>query len=243
MINKSPNQIIEADTFKGRFDLYKSKEFRRQQNKERPFREKANNWLLKFSPIDWWRRNRATVTARDMVPVLEKIQFADSLIDLGCGQLEIADEVVKFLQDKFPDILAIGIDHKTDVSYRILRKPNIAFCRGDVTQTGLPDDSVDVVLACYILQALDGAGREKLFEEIRRIRAPGGTVIFLEVIERKVEAEDKKNKTKHVILNANAPYFVLSDEEWVEYIGMHGYRVDASTFVIGRCKAYMAHPI
>jgi len=236
------NQIIEANTFEGLFTLYKSKEFRRMQQESRPSQERANNFRLKFFLIDWWRRRRATVTVRDMTPLLNRISTSDRVVDLLCGQEDILEKTMMHIWEKNPRAIAIGIDNQTDVSSRILRK-NIAFCRGDATKTDIPDHSVDLVLICYGLQVLGSAHRDDLFKEVRRILAPGGSAIFMEVLKLKDEKKNEKNRKEHNFWNSNAPYFILEDNAWVKYIEENGFRVETSTYVIDRSKAYLAHPL
>jgi SAM-dependent methyltransferase len=52
---------------------------------------------------------------------------------------------------------------------------------GDGRALPLPDDSFDVVSACYVLHLLAVQDRRRVLEEIRRVVRPGGRVVIVTV--------------------------------------------------------------
>jgi len=166
-----------------------------------------------------------------MSPLFDHIVNADTLVDFGCGVGDVTQEVLKRLSTRFPNIIGIGIDNSTDVVEEKLGK-NLAFWRGDVNKNEIPEGSADIVLCLYIMQVLGYPERSQLFEEIKRVLAPGGSVIFLEEIEA---VDDKKVSMKGAkkLLKANSNYLVQSDENWKSYIEEYGFKVEEKVGVEG----------
>jgi ubiquinone/menaquinone biosynthesis C-methylase UbiE len=157
--------------------------------------------------------------AEDMRELVRGIT-AKTFLDIGCGQGDITGELLAILAEENPDIIGMGIDNKTEI-LKSKWKDNLAFWWGDIFDNEIPDASVDVIFAGYILQVLDAKGRMKLFDEIDRILAPGGTVIFLEVIDQG-KKRNRVNELKHRVLNLFTPYLVMGEDEWVRYIERNG---------------------
>lgn len=177
------------------------------------------NRLLRFYKLEGWRVARGKKFAEDMRELVRGIT-AKTFLDIGCGQGDITGELLAILAEENPDIIGMGIDNKTEI-LKSKWKDNLAFWWGDIFDNEIPDASVDVIFAGYILQVLDAKGRMKLFDEIDRILAPGGTVIFLEVIDQG-KKRNRVNELKHRVLNLFTPYLVMGEDEWVRYIERNG---------------------
>jgi ubiquinone/menaquinone biosynthesis C-methylase UbiE len=128
--------------------------------------------------------------------------------------------MLDYLKKKNPYIIGIGIDNMTEIKKKKW-KDDLVFWWGDVLKNEIPSSSVDVVFAGYILQVLSADERGKLFEEIYRILTPGGTVVFLEVIDQG-EERNAENERKHKLENPNTRYLVMSHEGWRDYINTYG---------------------
>jgi ubiquinone/menaquinone biosynthesis C-methylase UbiE len=93
--------------------------------------------------------------------------------DLGCGP---GTDLSRLAQAADATGLVIGVDHDTrmlrEAGRRLLGRPNVKLCRGDIHHLPLPDHSVDRARTDRVLQhAGDPA---KVFAEVRRILRPGG---------------------------------------------------------------------
>jgi ubiquinone/menaquinone biosynthesis C-methylase UbiE len=103
------------------------------------------------------------------------------VLDFACGDGDVAMRAAEAGAE-----LAIGLDI-SGVSVRLARKAAEArgltartrFLRADCENTGLPPDSVDVVICAGVLHHLDV---HRAFPEIERILAPGGRVIAFEAL-------------------------------------------------------------
>jgi SAM-dependent methyltransferase len=84
------------------------------------------------------------------------------IVDLGCGE----GVLVESLRQRGYDIRGIDLCYQSDFVER-----------GDITQTGLAANSVDLVLCLDVIEHLSFADQEQAVREIRRILKPGGMLV------------------------------------------------------------------
>ena len=119
-----------------------------------------------------------------------------TVLDFACGDGDVALRAAEAGAR-----LAIGIDI-SGVSVRNARGAAAArgltdrtfFLRADCEETGLPEDSVDVVICAGVLHHLDV---NRAFPEIRRVLAPGGRVIAFEALDYNPLIKLYRNRNAH----------------------------------------------
>jgi ubiquinone/menaquinone biosynthesis methyltransferase len=98
-------------------------------------------------------------------------------VDLACGTGDIAF----LLAERYPEAEVLGID-LTEPMLAIARKrnrfPEVTFRQGEMTATGLPAESVDVVTGGYAVR--NAPDLRQAFLEIRRLLRPGGCAALLD---------------------------------------------------------------
>ncbi len=114
---------------------------------------------------------------RDMVADLPEFK-APRCLDLACGN----GDLTKFLLDRYPQARIVALDltrPMLDIARtRFFGGPAIEFIEADMTETGLPAESFDIITVGYgIRNAPTLAGA---LEEIARLLKPGGTVAVLD---------------------------------------------------------------
>jgi ubiquinone/menaquinone biosynthesis C-methylase UbiE len=77
------------------------------------------------------------------------------------------------------DVSDISIQNATQVASREGLSERCVFLEGDCEATGLPDNSIDVILCCGMLHHLDLA---RAYPEMQRILKPGGRVFAQEAL-------------------------------------------------------------
>ena len=118
------------------------------------------------------------------------------VLDFACGDGDVALRAAEAGAK-----LTIGIDI-SGVSIQNAQRAAAAeglsertvFLRADCENTGLPDDSVDVVICAGVLHHLDVT---RAFPEIRRILAPGGKVIAFEALDYNPLIKLYRNRNPH----------------------------------------------
>jgi len=103
---------------------------------------------------------------------IEKMRFVEKflagvprtakILDLGCGE----GIVVENFRRKGYDITGMDLNYESG-----------CVVRGDITNTGLPDNSVDLVLCLDVIEHLQFVDQERAVKEIQRILKPGGTFL------------------------------------------------------------------
>jgi SAM-dependent methyltransferase len=119
-----------------------------------------------------------------------------TVLDFACGDGDVALRAAAAGAR-----LAIGIDI-SEVSVENARRAaaerglseRTFFLRGDCENTGLPADSVDVVVCAGVLHHLDV---RRAFPEIERILAPGGRVIAFEALDYNPLIKLYRNRNAH----------------------------------------------
>jgi ubiquinone/menaquinone biosynthesis C-methylase UbiE len=119
-----------------------------------------------------------------------------TVLDFACGDGDVALRAAAAGAR-----LAIGIDISA-VSVQNARRAAAErgltdrsfFLRGDCESTGLPSDSVDIVICAGVLHHLDV---RRAFPEIRRILAPGGRVIAFEALDYNPLIKLYRNRNAH----------------------------------------------
>jgi ubiquinone/menaquinone biosynthesis C-methylase UbiE len=108
--------------------------------------------------------------------------FDKKVADIGCGN-------GKYLKALSPYVTSIiGLDKSfeqvTLAQKNCIAKPNILVSLADATHIPLPNHSVDVVMACWMLGTiLEQARQEEVILEMKRICKPDGKIILIENLE------------------------------------------------------------
>lgn len=102
---------------------------------------------------------------------------APSCVDIACGTGDLSF----LLATRYPRGRVVGVDltqPMLDQARALNRFEHVEFRQGDMADTGLPDESVDIVTGGYALR--NAADLASALREIRRILKPGGVAAFLE---------------------------------------------------------------
>lgn len=104
-----------------------------------------------------------------------------TIVDLGCG-VGMSTEA---LQDLYPQAEITGVDLSpyflAVASYRASQNPNIKWLNVAAEDTGLPDNSCDLVSACLVFHELPTSAAQKIILEARRILRPGGHLAIMDM--------------------------------------------------------------
>ena len=222
------------------FAKYRDPETIKAQEDARPAGEKRMNRLLESRFVRAGRQERADETLEGVTGLLEDVRESGRtafVLDLGCGQGEILRAILDFLQETDLQAKAVGVDRSTYVAPEKL-KDDMAFMRVDVLDTGLADGSVDLLNCHYLFQALPEEKQRDVLAEMRRLLAPDGRVLFMDVVKRG-GIRERIDKFKHQALNRFAPYNIRTEEEWKAFLEENGFEVVERADVLDRCAAFL----
>jgi ubiquinone/menaquinone biosynthesis C-methylase UbiE len=107
------------------------------------------------------------------------------ILELGCG---IGASIVPVAK-AFPDAEVHGVDVGASMlRYALARARHLGVAvelsQGDAEQTRYPDGSFDLVFSCVLLHETSGEAIPRILAESRRLLAPGGVAVHLEVPNR-----------------------------------------------------------
>ena len=94
------------------------------------------------------------------------------VLDVGCG----VGEVARLMKEMRPDLNFILLN--ISATQLALCPPEFDRIHAGVESIPLPDQSVDAVMACYVLGHAD---KEKALAEMRRVLKPGGILFIYDV--------------------------------------------------------------
>ncbi len=104
-------------------------------------------------------------------------ETAPSCVDLACG----TGDIVFALADKYPQGQILGLDIAEPMLERARQRQrveNIGFEKRDMCETGLAEESVDILTGSYAIR--NAPDIEHALQEIARIMKPGGVVALLD---------------------------------------------------------------
>lgn len=113
---------------------------------------------------------------RQLVALLPDLE-APRCLDLACG----TGDLTLLVHDRFPGSRVTGLDltpAMIDLARTRRGADRVTFAVGDMTATGLPDASLDLVTGGYALR--NAPDLERALREIHRILRPGGIGAFLD---------------------------------------------------------------
>lgn len=171
------------------------------------------------------------------------------LVDMGCGTGTSTRRLSKLFPqakkiigiDLSPQMIAVGRhlqDGVTDDEWveAIEKDEKIILNRGDIANTGLPDNSVSLVSICLVLHEMPPDASKKIFEECYRILQPGGCLALMEMDPdapgyRKLRA----NPWLFSVLRSTEPYlddyfnFAPTMPATLSQIGFSSVKISAAT--------------
>jgi len=106
----------------------------------------------------------------------------DRLLDMGCGFGKSTEP----LYERFRDAEVVGVDLSAPCLKLAARRAadhqsrNVRFAQRDATQTGLDDESIDVVTSTMLLHEMPPKVIEATFDEAHRVLKPGGRMVHLD---------------------------------------------------------------
>lgn len=127
-------------------------------------------------------RRQALVPLKMILKDRDQRNFA--LLDVGCG----TGRFLSFVKQNYPLLFVNGIDLSADYlnEARKLLEPfsRVDLFRVNAETLPLSDASQDIVTAVFLFHELPPPARKAVASEIRRVLKPGGTLIFVDSLQR-----------------------------------------------------------
>ncbi len=221
-------------------EQYRDPAWQRRQEEARPLTERLVNRVQETSRIREWRRSRAQELVGSLAALVTNSGIKDgvgSLVDIGCGQMELTRAIQDRLKEENPELRVIGIDQATYAGPDRLRD-DAAFLRAEATDTRLRSGSVDLVNMNYLLQALEEETQVRVLAEAKRILSEKGRLLFLDVVKRGGR-EGRIDKLKHQALNIFAPYNIRTREKWQQLLEENGFVIEDTSMVGERSVGFL----
>lgn len=147
------------------------------------------------------------------------------ILDLGCGYGGTIHEIF----DKFNNAKIIGIDPGEE-TLKMAREnnqaPNVEFKKGHSHQIDLPDNSVDVVNLCMVLQWVPRKYLIQTIAEINRVLKEDGIVYINEFLtNRPVYSQSVHNSLVYIFKDDYAKYFTAFP--WFREVYRFVYKIES----------------
>jgi ubiquinone/menaquinone biosynthesis C-methylase UbiE len=105
------------------------------------------------------------------------------VLDVGCG----TGNLLRSTGKRYPDVDLVGLDPDPKALARAGRKARragltVRLDRGFAQELPYPDGSFDRVFSSLMLHHLDGASKDALLAEVRRVLRPDGVLVLADAI-------------------------------------------------------------
>ena len=159
-----------------------------------------------------YNKNRAKQRAQDIRLLLPSDYQISSFIDIGCSDGSITKAIAE--NWNIPKEKAFGLDVEENAYITDDVRDRIELIRyASRNNTGLPDESVDLVTLNEVLHHISQFDREYILKEIYRILKPGGFVFF-----REHDVNNNKEQEFYQFLQlVHATYIMVKDENYSDY--------------------------
>ena len=161
-------------TFALRFAEHADEPDKKKLYNERLFTEVAPKYDFVTKALSL---GRDAAWKRCLVNALPECNATPYCVDLACG----TGDVSLLLANRYPRGTVVGIDltaSMIDLARQRQIPKNLSFAQGDMCDTRIEDDSVDIVTGSYALRNAPDFGNALV--EIKRILKPGGVAAFLD---------------------------------------------------------------
>lgn len=137
----------------------------------------ARKQLLSGSTLVRWSHGSRFKLARDLVAPLA----GRRLLDYGCGD----GTFLSLVHDLFPSALGVDIDplQIADCAVRFAGAPGVRFLTTDRLADSVHDASYDAVVCMEVLEHCPDDIQSIVLDDLRRVTAPGGTLVISVPIE------------------------------------------------------------
>lgn len=109
---------------------------------------------------------------------LTNIGRYDVVLDAGCGTGKYLNTLEEISSEY------IGIDLSSDQLNKAsskIKKSNSKLINANLTRIPLPDNSVDLIVSCWVLGTItDPNDRKKALKELKRVLKPNGKIVLIE---------------------------------------------------------------
>jgi DNA-directed RNA polymerase II subunit RPB2 len=155
---------------------------------------------------------RANERVTDIVSLLPSGHTVNSFIDIGASEGSITKAIAEHFNVSKENAFGLDVEVSKYVTDDVLdRVQMITYVSRN--NTGLPDESVDLVTLHEVFHHVDKSDRLSLINEIYRILKPGGYVIFRE---HDLPNENRKEFIEFLQL-VHGIYIMMKDETYNEY--------------------------
>jgi len=146
---------------------------------------------------------------------LNELNF-DSLIDVGCGDGKLLNEIY----NKYPQKLLFGIDYsKRAIKYAILMNPNLRYICGDILEGKFIKNQFNVVTLIEVLEHIYPYYIDNFIKALYNLTKTQGSLIIT-VPTKNIETHEKHYQHFNVdnLIELFEPYYKISEIKFINKI-------------------------
>lgn len=137
--------------------------------------------------------NGAAQTMRrlTLLPLVEKFSRTDSfsILDVGCGTGSLTIDLARTFPKAKITAVDLSFPYLKLAQKKLNKFPRVGFLQGNAEDLPFKDQTFDAVVSCYLFHELPRTAREKVIQEMNRLKKPTGVAAITDALQENDNAE------------------------------------------------------
>ena len=131
--------------------------------------------------------NGAAQTMRrlTLLPLVEKFLKTDSftILDVGCGTGSLTIDLAKTFPKAQITAVDLSFPYLKKAQKRLKNFHRVGFIQGNAEDLPFKDQTFDAVVSCYLFHELPRSARERVIQEMNRLKKPKGLAVITDALQ------------------------------------------------------------
>ncbi|MCC6138826.1 MAG: class I SAM-dependent methyltransferase [Bdellovibrionaceae bacterium] len=126
-----------------------------------------------------------TMRRLSLIPILKKYSREDtfSILDIGCGTGSLTVDLARTFPKAQITAIDLSFPYLKQAQRRLKKFPRVGFLQANAEDLPFKDSAYDVVVSCYLMHELPRSAREKVIQEMVRLKKPEGVGVITDALQ------------------------------------------------------------
>lgn len=126
-----------------------------------------------------------TMRRLSLIPILKQFSRDDSfsILDIGCGTGSLTLDLARTFPKAQITAIDLSFPYLKQAQNRLKKFPRVSFLQANAEDLPFKDKAFDVVVNCYLMHELPRPTREKVIQEMLRLKKPKGVAVVTDALQ------------------------------------------------------------